>query len=195
MRPVTPSSSASGALPTLDGAKGIDDGKERLARLVRNTTRAYTRALQILLLPHQVTYGHWSLLRALWARDGVSQNELSTLSDLSPSTTSSAVKSLCSLGYVEQRKMPGNNKTIHVHLTREGRRLMRKLVPLAVHVNEVSVRNVSEEDVQTTRRVLLMITRTLNEEEQRAGEKRLRVPSTQHIKRKLLDATRRRATR
>ena len=54
----------------------VDDGQERLARLVRNAARAYVRGLQLRLEPHDVNYGHWSVLRVLWAQDGLSQRDL-----------------------------------------------------------------------------------------------------------------------
>ena len=50
---------------------------DRLAHLVRDTARAYTRALQARLAQHQVPFGHWAFLRILWHSDGLTQRELS----------------------------------------------------------------------------------------------------------------------
>ena len=113
---------------------GVDDGQERLARLVRNAARAYVRGLQLRLEPHDVNYGHWSVLRVLWAQDGLSQRDLSEQAGITDSTTFAVVKSLEALGYVERRHLPGNNKNVHVFLTRSGKALKRQLIPLAVEL-------------------------------------------------------------
>lgn len=144
---------------------GVDDGQERLARLVRNAARAYVRGLQLRLEPHDVNYGHWSVLRVLWAQDGLSQRDLSEQAGITDSTTFAVVKSLDALGYVERRHLPGNNKNVHVFLTRSGKALKRQLIPLAVDVNQVSVDGVSEEDLRITRRTLIRINEALARDE------------------------------
>lgn len=143
----------------------MDDGQERLARLVRNAARGYVRALQLRLEPHDVNYGHWSVLRVLWAQDGLSQRDLSEKAGITDSTTFAVVKSLESLGYVERKHLPGNNKNVHVFLTRSGRAQQRKLIPLALEVNQVSVEGVSEADLLTTRRTLIRIAQALARDE------------------------------
>ena len=50
---------------------------DRLAHLVRDTERAFRRALQVRLAAHGVPFGHWSFLRILWETDGLTQKELS----------------------------------------------------------------------------------------------------------------------
>ncbi|MFX8633184.1 hypothetical protein ABTM26_19550, partial [Acinetobacter baumannii] len=50
---------------------------DRLAHLVKDATRALVRALQARLARHGVSFGHWSFLRILWERDGLTQRELS----------------------------------------------------------------------------------------------------------------------
>ena len=151
---------------------GTDDGQERLARLVRNAARAYARALQMRLEPHDVNYGHWSVLRVLWVRDGLSQRDLSERAGITDSTTFAVIKSLQALGYVERRHLPSNNKNVHVFLTRSGKALKRQLIPLALDVNRISVEGISEQDVLTTRRTLIRITESLARDEQALLESR-----------------------
>lgn len=152
------------AVPATAG-NGVDDGQERLARLVRNAARAYVRALQLRLEPHDVNYGHWSVLRVLWAQDGLSQRELSEQAGITDSTTFAVVKSLDALGYIERKHLPGNNKNVHVFLTRSGKALKRQLIPLAVDVNQISVEGVSEQDLLITRRTLIRINEALARDE------------------------------
>ena len=53
---------------------------ERVAHLVKDAARAFIRSLQIRLVPHTVSYGHWTILRVLWDQDGLSQRALAELS-------------------------------------------------------------------------------------------------------------------
>ena len=72
-------------------------------------------------------------------------------------TTFTAVTAMERLGYVERRQRPDNRKHIHVHLTRKGRALKRKLVPLAEDVNRVGVRGIDPAQLVVVREVLLAI--------------------------------------
>jgi DNA-binding MarR family transcriptional regulator len=94
---------------------------DRLAHLVRDTARAYTRALQARLAQHQVPFGHWAFLRILWHSDGLTQRELSVLAGVMEPTTFSAMKAMEALGYIERRQAPENKKNMYVYLTPQGR--------------------------------------------------------------------------
>ena len=50
---------------------------DRMAHLVKDATRGFLRALQTRLAAHDVQLGHWTFLRILWERDGLTQRELS----------------------------------------------------------------------------------------------------------------------
>ncbi|SOY60050.1 Putative transcriptional Regulator, MarR family [Cupriavidus taiwanensis] len=161
--------------------------EERLAHLVKDAARAYIRALQMRLAEHSVSYGHWTILRILWRHDGLSQRELSERAGVTEPTTFAAVKALEALGYVERTHLPGNKKKVHVFLSKTGRALRRKLEPLATEVNALSVEGVSEQDVATTRRVLITIAKRLVADEIASAENGRRVPSTQEVGRLLSD--------
>lgn len=161
--------------------------EERLAHLVKDAARAYIRALQLRLAEHSVSYGHWTILRILWRHDGLSQRELSERAGVTEPTTFAAVKALEALGYVERTHLPGNKRKVHVFLSKTGSALRRKLEPLATEVNELSVEGVSEDDVRTTRRVLITIAERLVADEVASAEHGRRVPSTQEVGRLLSD--------
>ncbi|GAB3091246.1 hypothetical protein GCM10027081_09880 [Cupriavidus yeoncheonensis] len=161
--------------------------EERLAHLVKDAARAYIRSLQLRLAQHSVSYGHWTILRILWRHDGMSQRELSERAGVTEPTTFAAVKALEALGYVERMHLPGNKKKVHVFLSKAGRALRRKLEPLAEEVNAISVEGVTEEDVLTTRRVLISIAEKLVADEAALAESGRRMPSTQEVGRLLAD--------
>ena len=156
--------------------------EDRLAHLVKDTWRAYVRALQMRLAEHSVSFGHWTFLRVLWERDGLTQRELSTEAGVMEPTTYSAVKAMEKLGLITRRRAPGNKKNLYVYLTPKGRALKRKLVPLAQEANAVAVEGLSERDVERTRQTLLAIIENLARDEAEAPKTR-RVPSTRELAR------------
>ena len=115
------------------------------------------RALQRRLAAHGVPFGHWTFLRILWERDGLTQRELSEEAGVMEPSTFAAIKAMEGLGYVKRRRLPENRKNVYVHLTPKGRALRKKLVPLAERVNEIGLRGLSERDRATVKRALMAI--------------------------------------
>lgn len=131
--------------------------QDRMAHLVKDTTRSLQRALQQRLARHDVALGHWTFLRILWERDGLTKRELSIEAGVAEPTTFTALRALEARGYVRLEQRPDNRKNVYVFLTPEGRKLKRRLVPLAEEVNAIAMRDIPGPDVATARRVLLSI--------------------------------------
>ncbi len=138
---------------------------DRLAHLIRDVARAQMRALQERLTPYGVSFGHWTFLRVLWIRDGLTQKELSDLAGVMEPTTFSAVRAMEEMGFIERRQLAGNRKNMHVFLTPTGRALEKKLVPLAEEVNRISLQGVPDKTVATMRKTLLAMIENLAAEE------------------------------
>ncbi len=143
-----------------------DMPNERMAHLVKDTTRAFLRALQQRLAQHDVQLGHWTFLRILWERDGITKRELSLEAGVMEPTTFGALKAMEALGYVTLERRPNNRKNVYVFLTPLGKRLRNKLVPLAEQVNEVALRRLSNEEVAITRRALLVMLESLAQDQE-----------------------------
>lgn len=154
---------------------------DRLAHLVKDATRALLRALQMRLTEHSVSLGHWTFLRILWERDGITQRELSEQAGVMEPTTFSALKAMEKLGYVTRRQLAGNKKKMFVFLTEKGRLLKEKLVPLAEEVNDVAVRGAKPADIATGRKMLLSIIENLARDETDSASMHRRIPSTREL--------------
>ncbi|MBL8309867.1 MAG: winged helix-turn-helix transcriptional regulator [Burkholderiales bacterium] len=137
---------------------------DRFAHLVKDATRSFQRALQSRLSQHDVPFGHWTFLRVLWERDGLTQKQLSDEVGVMEPTTLMAVRAMEARGWVERRQRAENRKNVHVYLTDAGRALKDVLVPLAEDVNRVGASGISADDVATARRVLLAMITNLAED-------------------------------
>lgn len=138
---------------------------DRLAHLVRDAARAFGRALQLRLADHGISFGHWTFLRILWERDGLTQKQLSDEAGVMAPTTFAAVTAMEELGYVKREQRAGNRKNVHVTLTRRGRALKAKLVPLAQEVNRIGIDGADSLHVAVTRQVLIAIIANLARDE------------------------------
>jgi MarR family transcriptional regulator, organic hydroperoxide resistance regulator len=141
---------------------------DRMAHLVKDATRALVRSLQTRLAKHQVSFGHWTFLRILWERDGLTQRELSREAGVMEPTTFAALKAMESHGYIVRRQLPGNRRKVHIFLTARGRALKRTLVPLAEAVNRVALRGVAPAAIAATRRTLMTMLVNLARDELRS---------------------------
>lgn len=138
---------------------------DRMAHLIRDTERAFRRALQLRLAAHGVPFGHWSFLRILWEADGLTQKELSARAGVMEPTTFTALKAMEALGYITRKQLPTNKKNVYVYLTDAGRALKNQLVPLAEDTNHISTQGIEPAELATTRKVLLTMLANLAQDE------------------------------
>jgi DNA-binding MarR family transcriptional regulator len=156
---------------------------DRMAHLIKDATRALVKALQRRLAVHGVPFGHWTFLRVLWEKDGLTQRDLSREAGVMEPTTFAALKAMEARGYIVRRQLAGNRRKVHIFLTAKGKALKRALVPLAEEVNRVAVRGVRATDTTATRRTLLSVLENLARDEARdaaeqSGQEKQRASTT-----------------
>ena len=142
-----------------------DVPRDRLAHLVKDAERAFRRALSLRLARHGIPFGYWTFLRVLWERDGITQRELAIGAGVSEPSALSALRGMEAAGLLTRRRREGTRKNVYVALSRRGRALKRRLVPLAVEVNAIATRAVGRRDVAATRRCLVAILDNLSRDE------------------------------
>ncbi|MES2977828.1 MAG: MarR family transcriptional regulator [Pseudomonadota bacterium] len=138
---------------------------DRLAHVVKDLFREFSRGMQMRLMQHSVSQGYWSFLRILWERDGLTQRELSEFAGLTEPTTYSALKSMEALGYVTRQRLPSDMRHSCVYLTPEGKALKEKLIPLAEELNSAAIQGIPPEDLAVFRRTAIAMTKNLAQDE------------------------------
>ncbi len=81
-----------------------------------------------LLDPLGLTYTGYITLMALWEKDGVNVKELGKKLYLDSGTLTPLLKKLESLGYVERRRDPEDERNMLIYLTESGKGLKQKAV-------------------------------------------------------------------
>lgn len=101
-----------------------------------------------------VTPEQWAVLIRLWEKDGVTQSELSEATFRDKPTMSRIVDSMEKRGFVERRVDPEDARARLIHLTRRGRALRTKLVPVAEEIVTRMTRGIDARALDTTRSAL-----------------------------------------
>jgi DNA-binding MarR family transcriptional regulator len=117
---------------------------ESAGHLVRDIHRMQSRLLQRRIAKYGVKFGSWYYLRVLWTEDGLSQHELSDRVQFNDATTRAAVDRMEEEGLVERHPHPEDRRKSCIYLTKRGKELKAKLLPIAVELNDVLLQNLSK---------------------------------------------------
>lgn len=104
---------------------------QSLGYLTRELNRAIQRELALRIAPFGVTSGQWYFLRVLWQRDGITQRELADAVGMREPTAMAALRGMEEAGWITRRAAPDDARKRIVRLTRRGRGLEAKLLPVA----------------------------------------------------------------
>jgi DNA-binding MarR family transcriptional regulator len=128
--------------------------EESLGYLVNRVARSMAHQLAERLRPAGVGIGQWAVLLFLWARDGMSQAELSRVVAIEPPTMVRTIDRMVRDGLVTRVPDPDDGRVSRIYLTDRGRSLRDVLVPEAIAVNAENVGRMTPREARTLRRLL-----------------------------------------
>lgn len=102
----------------------------------------------------EITPEQWIVLVRLWESDGRTQTELGDATYRDRPTMSRILDLMEKRELVERRASATNARIWHVHLTRQGKALQRRLVPRAEKLVKEMVRGIPPKDLEVTRATL-----------------------------------------
>jgi DNA-binding MarR family transcriptional regulator len=133
--------------------------ERHIGTALRETYRAFARALSQNLAPLGLTLSMWFALRSLWEADGQSQAELGRRIELNPAAVVAVLKALEVAGLVERHRTRKDRRIYNVFLTAAGRKLRTKATALALQVDARALRGVTHEEIE---QVLVTLKRLRN---------------------------------
>ena len=128
--------------------------EDSLGYLVNRMARLMAHELAERIRPAGVAIGQWAVLLFLWARDGMTQAELSRVVAIEPPTMVRTIDRMARDGLVSRALDPDDGRLSRIYLTERGRSLRDELVPLAVAVNEEILQRLTANEARTLRRLL-----------------------------------------
>ena len=128
-----------------------------LGYLLNRTARLMANELAERLRPAGVAIGQWAVLLVLWARDGLSQADLSRLVAIEPPTMVRTIDRMVRDGLVIRMPDADDGRLSRIHLTERGWSLRDELVPLAMAVNDAILQRLTVNEGRTLRRLLTKV--------------------------------------
>ncbi len=128
--------------------------EESLGYLVNRLARLMAQQLADELRPVGIGIGQWAVLVFLWARDGMSQAELSRVVAIEPPTMVRTIDRMVRDGLVTRERDPRDARVSRILLTDHGRSLRDELVPKAAAVNAANLQRLSSKEGDTLRRLI-----------------------------------------
>ncbi len=159
-RGTTPEETENGAAP--DAPSGFIPLGRSLGYHLRQLSESWTAAMDQEAQRHGISLSQWRYLRELWEEDGLTSGELTRRVGRQGPTTVAAVQSLERAGLVTLTKSRHDRRKSHVRLTARGRKLAVAMSPLIQDVNERAVATLAPEEVETFKRLIVRMQRTLD---------------------------------
>jgi len=128
--------------------------EDSLGYLVNRMARLIAHELGERIRPAGVAIGQWAVLLFLWARDGMTQAELSRVVAIEPPTVVRTIDRMVRDGLVTRAPDPDDGRLSRIYLTERARSLRDELVPLAAAVNGEVLNGLTASEARTLRRLL-----------------------------------------
>lgn len=103
---------------------------------------------------YDVTTEQWALLTRLKEQEGIHQNRLAEKTLKDRHNTTRILNLLEKQNYIERRRDETDKRAYRLFLTKAGRLVQENLTPIVIQHVETMKRGLSEEDIQTLRRMI-----------------------------------------
>ena len=125
-----------------------------LSFLVRQAHRAFVARLADGLLPHGVSVAEWAVLRRLWQQEGFTQVDLADRMRVRKASLTAVLTSLERKGFMRRTRRGEDLRKYHLFLTKRGRELKEKLLPIGAAINRAAVAGIDPDDAALVALVL-----------------------------------------
>ena len=128
--------------------------EESLGYLINRAARAFANRLVTELRPFDVGIGPWAVLLHLWGSDGLTQAQLARRVAIEQPTMVRTIDRMERDGLVARAPDPNDRRASRITLTQRGWALRDALVPLAAGVNATATATLTNDEVETLKRLL-----------------------------------------
>lgn len=131
------------------------DFEESIVYLVRKSARIFSNAMDFELRKIGVTVAQWYVLAALSIKNGITQKEIAEVMAIESSTIVPIIDVLEREGFVKRHPDPADRRVNRIYLAEEKLdSLWDSMIEHVLVVRRAASRDISEADLETTKRVL-----------------------------------------
>ena len=110
---------------------------------------------------YSVTLPMYRVMAALWETGDQRLGDLAAMTTIEISTLSRLVGEMKRRGLVTRARLKDNGRTVAINLTPKGRTLVEELIPIAIHFEEVAVRDFPSKNISDLKAILAEIYESL----------------------------------
>ncbi|MDX1941115.1 MAG: MarR family transcriptional regulator [Saprospiraceae bacterium] len=124
--------------------------------LLERTVRQFRKYSQQLFEANdiRITGDQWVVLKRISENEGINQREIANLTYKDPASMTRILDLLEKQELVVRQPVENNRRTYALFLTKEGRTLVEKIIPLAISARKKGLENIQPEDAQKLMQVL-----------------------------------------
>ncbi len=135
------------------------DYKNSVAFISRNASKVLEKALDTeLLRTHDLSSTRWKVIAALAVRNGLSQKEIADFLSLDASSLVPVIDNLEQNQFVKRKPDPKDRLNNRVFITKKAESVIDLIVDAILKLRKAIYKNISEEDIEVTRKVLKKMT-------------------------------------
>jgi DNA-binding MarR family transcriptional regulator len=108
-----------------------------------------------------VTLPMYRVMAALWEAGDQRLGDLAAMTTIEISTLSRLVGEMKRRSLVTRARLKDNGRTVAINLTPKGRTLVEELIPIAIHFEEVAVRDFASKNISDLKTILAEIYESL----------------------------------
>ena len=109
------------------------------------------------IVAYGVTLPMYRVMAALWETPDQRLGDLAAMTSIELSTLSRLIGTMKRKGLVSRTRLKDNARTVAINLTAKGATLVEELMPIAIHYEEVAVRNFSPKEIAELKTTLSKI--------------------------------------
>lgn len=124
------------------------DFQNNIGFMVNRTAKTIVKAMDTELRKKVgITFGQWKVIVMLSNQNGLTQKEIADRLDLEGPTLIPIIDKMEKEGFVIRKVDPADRRNNRIYLTEKSSALWTKMVECALKIRQVSIREISEEDV------------------------------------------------
>ncbi|WP_291612312.1 MarR family transcriptional regulator [Bradyrhizobium sp.] len=138
---------------------------------------------------YDVTLPMYRVMAALWETPDQRLGDLAAMTSIEVSTLSRLIGTMKRKGLVSRTRLKDNARTVAINLTAKGKTLVEELIPIAIHFEEVAVRDFSSKEIAELKATLGKIYTSLDTIEPEITEANAKVDAKAGVGRRRADRT------
>ncbi|HJV46489.1 MAG TPA: MarR family transcriptional regulator [Bacillota bacterium] len=135
---------------------------DSIGYLINQTGRRMSQYLSFYFGPYDITPEQWGLLNQLAEKDGISQKTLACRVEKDQTNVTRILDQLERKGLVERKPNAEDRRSFLTYVTKEGRELSERLVPIEAQCMKEAEKGLTEEDLTRLKQILKRISQNID---------------------------------